>query len=342
MRRASTLVAVGAIGSLLTACERPPMESVQRGYRGDGQEQIINPRTFAALAAANQVPQALPQAPGGEPKASTTFKNVQVLGDLSVAQLTRLMVSMTTWVAPSEGCAYCHKAGEDLSSDALYTKVVARRMLQMTRQINGHWQDHVGATGVTCYTCHRGNSVPQNIWFANPLSEDKVRYAGRRNQQNAPSSSVGFTALPFDPFTPYLENAGEVRVEATQPLPNGSGTTIMHTEWTYALMMHFSKALGVNCTYCHNTRQFASWELSSPPRATAWYGIRMVRTLNHDYLASIDNVLPPERHGPLGDGPKINCTTCHQGAYKPLYGASMLKDFPELAGGAAAPSSTSP
>jgi photosynthetic reaction center cytochrome c subunit len=28
--------------------------------------------------------------------------------------------------------------------------------------------------------------------------------------------------------------------------------------------------------------------------------------------------------------PKANCTTCHQGAYKPLYGASMLADYPEL------------
>ena len=27
---------------------------------------------------------------------------------------------------------------------------------------------------------------------------------------------------------------------------------------------------------------------------------------------------------------KVNCTTCHQGAYKPLYGAAMAKDHPEL------------
>ncbi len=28
---------------------------------------------------------------------------------------------------------------------------------------------------------------------------------------------------------------------------------------------------------------------------------------------------------------KLNCATCHQGAYKPLFGQSMLKDHPELA-----------
>ena len=49
-------------------------------------------------------------------------------------------------------------------------------------------------------------------------------------------------------------------------------------------MMHMSQSLGVNCTYCHNTRSFASWDASTPQRATAWYGIRMVRDLNNDYL----------------------------------------------------------
>jgi outer membrane protein OmpA-like peptidoglycan-associated protein len=32
----------------------------------------------------------------------------------------------------------------------------------------------------------------------------------------------------------------------------------------------------------------------------------------------------------LGDAPKANCGTCHQGVYKPLFGANMLKDYPEL------------
>ena len=34
--------------------------------------------------------------------------------------------------------------------------------------------------------------------------------------------------------------------------------------------------------------------------------------------------------GPTGDVAKVNCATCHQGAYKPLYGAPMAKDYPEL------------
>ena len=94
-----------------------------------------------------------------------------------------------------------------------------------------------------------------------------------------------------------------------------------------------SQSLGVNCTYCHNTQNFGNWAESTPQRVTAWHGIRMVRDLNTAYLDPLAATLPANRHGPAGDGPKLNCGTCHQGAYKPLYGASQLKEHPELAGG---------
>jgi photosynthetic reaction center cytochrome c subunit len=31
-----------------------------------------------------------------------------------------------------------------------------------------------------------------------------------------------------------------------------------------------------------------------------------------------------------GDVLKVNCATCHQGANKPLLGAPMARDYPEL------------
>jgi photosynthetic reaction center cytochrome c subunit len=57
----------------------------------------------------------------------------------------------------------------------------------------------------------------------------------------------------------------------------------------------------------------------------------MVRDLNNNYLDPLHGVFPDYRKGALGDSPKVNCATCHQGIYKPLYGVSMLKGFPELA-----------
>ena len=95
-------------------------------------------------------------------------------------------------------------------------------------------------------------------------------------------------------------------------------------------MMHMSQSLGVNCTFCHNSRQFADWSESRPQRVTAWHGIKMVSDVNATYLDSLKGVFPANRLGPLGDVAKVGCATCHQGVNKPLYGVSMAKDYPEL------------
>jgi hypothetical protein len=67
------------------------------------------------------------------------YKNVKVLGNLSNNEFTRLMLSMTAWVSPAEGCAYCHNPA-NFAEDSKYTKVVARRMIEMTRHINADWK----------------------------------------------------------------------------------------------------------------------------------------------------------------------------------------------------------
>ena len=46
----------------LSACERPPVETLQGGYRGLGMETVINPRTDAKKAALNKVPELIPAA----------------------------------------------------------------------------------------------------------------------------------------------------------------------------------------------------------------------------------------------------------------------------------------
>ncbi len=320
-------------GVLLSACERPPMVSTQQGYRGLGMVQVTDPRLPAN--GNNAIPPALPhpELPAGSPLAGDTFKNVQVLKDIPAAELARLMVAMTTWVAPQQGCAYCH-AGSDLASDALYTKVVARRMLQMTRHINADWGKHVGTTGVTCYSCHRGKNVPEYIWFTDPGPPHPSATAGNLAGQNAPSPVVRLAALPNDPFTTFLQDPTEIRVVQEVALRQDSsmGPSIKNTEQTYGLMMHITGALGVNCTFCHNSRSFFDWDQSTPQRATAWYGIRLVRDLNMHYLTPLHGTFPANRLGPTGDSPKTDCATCHQGAHKPLNGVSMLDDYPELRG----------
>ena len=138
LRPAAALVAAVA---LLAGCEKPPMDSSQNGFRGVAMGAVTNPRITGPIADAQVLPVAIDPVPSppGSPLAKDVFKNVQVLGDVPVGEFTRTMLAITAWVSPKEGCNYCHKEGEDLSTDTLYTKVVARRMLSMTRHINADW-----------------------------------------------------------------------------------------------------------------------------------------------------------------------------------------------------------
>jgi photosynthetic reaction center cytochrome c subunit len=271
------------------------------------------------------------------------YQNVQVLKDLSVGEFTRVMLSMVDWVAPADekNCTYCHN-NENYADESKYQYQVARRMLQMTRDINSNWKSHVAATGVTCHTCHRGQPVPPYVWYVDPGSGRENAFVGTRAGQNSAVTGLGITtighsSLPYDPYSPFLLGDMPIRVNGPTALPTGNRSSIQQAEWTYSLMVHMSDSLGVNCTYCHNSRAWASWEESRPQRSTAWYGIRMARALNNEYMVPLTDTFPQHRLGPTGDVAKVNCQTCHQGANKPYYGASMAKDYPELQGAKALP-----
>ena len=319
-----------ASAALLTGCERPPIDAKQTGFRGTAMVEINNPRTQEKLAAENIVPVSVAASPDG-PKASAVYKNVKVLGNLSEAQFTSFMVAMTAWIAPNEGCGYCHNV-QNFADDSVYTKNVSRTMIQMTQNINSNWNAHVKDTGVTCYTCHRGNAVPKEIWF-DTAEKKKGGMLGNRNNQNMPSPAVGYTSLPNQPFSSYfLAGKDAARITGPTALPTGHVKTIQETESVFGVMTHLSNALGVNCTYCHNSRAFADWTESPPQRAQAWHGIQMVKDVNSNYIVPITSIFPPNRLGPDGDVAKANCATCHQGVNKPLLGKSMLKDYPYLVG----------
>jgi len=317
----------------LSGWSRPPVDVVQTGYRGLGMEFAQNPRTVERAMAGVEIPEIYALDSTGGPRASEVYDNVQVLGDLSVEQFDRLMAAIAEWVAPDADCGYCHNL-DNLAEDSVYAKVVARRMIEMTRNINSEWDTHVADTGVTCYTCHRGEPVPAQVWFMDPGPPQARGMAADRAGQNIASATVGATSLPYDPFTTLLNADDNIRVVSETALPNGNDANIKQTEVTYGLMMHVSEALGVNCTFCHNSRSFFDWDQSAPQRTTAWHGIRMVGDINATYLEPLTGDFPEERLGPTGDVGKVNCATCHQGANKPLYGARMLDDFPSLSAAA--------
>ena len=66
-----TMAIIAAVGLLVGGFERPPVETVQRGYRGTGMQEIENPRLLQAKLAANQSPSPRPS-PAGSPRRRST------------------------------------------------------------------------------------------------------------------------------------------------------------------------------------------------------------------------------------------------------------------------------
>jgi len=328
MSRLVPLLAASAALLVLAACEPGGKITQQNGYRGAGLQQVYDPDNFGVPADLPAPPYDLP--PDGGPRATETYQNVQVLTDMSTDRFNHLMAAITQWVSPDQGCAYCHDPA-DMAADTVYTKVVARRMLAMTRNINGRWSDHVGTTGVTCYTCHRGQPVPALVW-AQTDQGDPMSVRGQRHGQNMPNANVGYSSLPHDVFNRYLSGDPRVvRVASNSAYPSPAhNVSLKSAEDSFGVMIHLSEALGVNCTHCHNSQSFQSWSQSRAQRATAWYGIRMTRDVNQGYITPLTSVFPASRLGPMGDPYKVNCLTCHRGQAKPLGGLQMLADYPYL------------
>lgn len=277
---------------------------------------------------------------GGEELAKDLYQNVQVLGDLTDDNFNRVMLAMTQWVAPDEGCAYCHGDVdiEDYGSDDLYTKVVSRRMIEMTQNINENWDGHVNANkevGVTCYTCHRGEAVPSNIWFK--VSPVNAATAGWSANQNRATSISQSTSLPSDALEKYLLEEETIAVHSLESREEGvpgqdEYASIQDTERTYALMNYFANSLGVNCVFCHNSRAFYDGAQVTPQWGTASLGILMVQELNNEYLVPLKDTYPAERLGPIyADAPKAACKTCHKGYQQPMQGLNVIGNYPELA-----------
>lgn len=313
---------------------RTPVETQQIGPDGIGMVQVefADDKARKANLPINQAPEEiypLTEADLEGPRASEIYENVQVLGHLSDAQFNRFMAQMTEWVAPEQGCGYCHGNDGNFAHDQYYQKVVSRWMIRMTQNINGNWQSHVGQSGVNCYTCHRGQNNPSYYWYTNLEASRSKGELGWRGGGNTPG--IGLATLPIDPYTPMLLGDAQIWGVADYVHPGQEGTKgTKHIEWTYALMNHMSMSLGVNCTYCHNSRNFGSWEMSPPTRTTAWYGIRMTRDINRNFMEPLYTAYPVSRLGPEGDSPKAYCSTCHYNVAKPLYGADMVSKYPSL------------
>ena len=98
----------------------------------------------------------LSQPPAGDKKGpAPAHKNLKILTDDEV----RPMMGAFT-VALGMKCDGCHVADpRDRASDANPKKDIARMMIAMVREDNSKFL--AGKTQLTCFTCHRGESIPK-------------------------------------------------------------------------------------------------------------------------------------------------------------------------------------
>jgi photosynthetic reaction center cytochrome c subunit len=302
-----------------------PRSEIQTGPRGSGMFVVKSAAvTDAGDPTAATFYSMAPTVPtGGETLASDAYDNAEpLLGDLTAENYDRLVEAMRRWTG----------IPDLFGPEETYQTVVARRMIQMTQYINEEWGDHVAPAGVTCYTCHRGQPVPSEVWFQ--VTPVVNAFEGWSANQNRVTPNSAYSSLPSDALMEYFINSEPIRVHDLAPRVANEGTaTIQQAERTFSLMNYFSNSLDANCTFCHNTRALYDLEQSTPQLLNAQLGIAMVQDLNYEFLLPLDGTLPPERLGPVhADVPKLGCGTCHKGYTKPLGGLAVTTDWPELTG----------
>jgi photosynthetic reaction center cytochrome c subunit len=90
---------------------------------------------------------------GGKKGPFPPHKNLKIIKDDEVGPMMR---SFT--VSLGVRCDYCHVQGK-FDSDEKPQKETARMMITMAHDLNARFPD--GKVHVTCYTCHRGKTMPE-------------------------------------------------------------------------------------------------------------------------------------------------------------------------------------
>jgi len=192
--------------------------------------------------------------------APNKYVNVRVLKNYTWNQFGQLMIGQFSG-ALGVSCQYCH-LGVNYASDYNATKRVARQMILMTRAINStiFWAGSHQPL-VSCQTCHMGNAKPNrvendpttasypldpssialsNVWSGGP---DYLKGSLAPTQGTWQSVITGITAQQLK----YSDSGLQGSVTG--------GRLLLRT------MAKMSTSLGVGCTYCHNSRNFGSYEV---------------------------------------------------------------------------------
>ncbi len=151
--------------------------------------------------------------------AAQQFKNIQVLKDIPAYQLQSTMDFMAASLGV--GCDFCHvEEGKD--KDDKHNKLVARKMMLMTNEIN---KANFDRPQVTCFTCHRGSNDP--VETPPVISENEPPHAAPQ----APPADMPTADQLIDKYVAALGGADAInkvtsRVEKGNIVFQGGGMPI--------------------------------------------------------------------------------------------------------------------
>ncbi len=198
------------------------------------------------------------------------YLNVQVLGHVVPrSELTFLMQIFARSLGVRQ-CEPCHvRGGWELDDNP--RKKTARNMIHMVSVAGTRYFE--GIEAATCWTCHRGSTTPRAEVDAEMM--EMVRFAPT-------------TAFPDDD-----RSAREVyeNLEQFGDIPARQLRDVMQT---------YSASLGVGCTHCHVSGDWASDEKFQKRMARRMHEIRT--GLQDDFFDSRQ---------------ALSCWTCHQGQPRP-------------------------
>jgi hypothetical protein len=95
-----------------------------------------------------------------EQTAEQVYKNIQVLKGMPASQLDAVMAFFTGSLGVK--CTHCHTPGQ-FEKDDKPAKQTSRRMIQMVFDLNKGSLSGIGSGGVSCFTCHRGETRPESV-----------------------------------------------------------------------------------------------------------------------------------------------------------------------------------
>jgi photosynthetic reaction center cytochrome c subunit len=199
------------------------------------------------------------QAPSAQtqPMSEQIFKKVDILKGIPLDEFMDTMGMFSA--ALSLNCIDCHVPESvgtwDKFADETPLKVKTRKMITMVNEINR--ANFSGVRSVTCYTCHRGDTVPKT------LPNLAAQYATHVEDAN----EVVMVPIPSGPtvdqvFDKYIQALGGAQRLAALTSYSGRGTYIgFETEQTVVPMELYAKApnlraMVVKMAVGDNTRVF--------------------------------------------------------------------------------------